>query len=54
MVQYKTLQGIYNNYLAKYDELLTLDNKPKVNQRHLEFLFIQINRCKNNLNASFT
>ena len=26
-VQYKTLQAVYNNYMATYDELLALDKK---------------------------
>ena len=26
-VQYKSLQAVYNNYMATYDELLALDKK---------------------------
>ena len=33
-VQYKSLQVVYNTYLATYDELLALDNKLKIHQRH--------------------
>ena len=28
--KYKTLQMVYNNYMAKYDGVLTLDNKLKI------------------------
>ena len=34
-VQYKSLQVVYNNYMATYDELLSLDNKLKIHQKHL-------------------
>ena len=52
-VQYKSLQVVYNNYMATYDELLALDNKLKIHQRHLQFLAIEIYRSKNKLNPSF-
>ena len=52
-VQYKSLLVVYNNYMATYDELLTLDNKLKVHQRHLQFLAIEIYKSKNKLNSSF-
>ena len=48
-VQYKSLQVVYNNYLATYDELLALDNKLKIHQRHLQFLAIEIYKSKINL-----
>ena len=35
-VQYKTLQVVYNNYMATYDELIALDNKLRIHQRHLK------------------
>ena len=41
-VHYKSLQVAHNNYTATYDELLTLDNKLKINQRHLQFLATEI------------
>ena len=40
--QYKSLQVVYKNYMATYDELLALDNKVKIHQRHLQFLAIEI------------
>ena len=46
-VQYKSLQVVYNNYMATYDELLALDNKLKIHQRHLQFLAIEIYKSKN-------
>ena len=52
-MQYKSLQVVYNNYMTTYDELLTLDNKLKVHQRHLQFLAIEIYKSKNKLNSSF-
>ena len=52
-VQYKSLQVVYNNYMATYDELLALDNKLKIHQRHLQFLAIEIYKSKNKLNPSF-
>ena len=53
-LQYKTLQVVYNNYMATYDELLALDNKLKIHQRHLQFLAIEIYKFKKNkLNTSF-
>ena len=52
-VQYKTLQVVYNNYMASYDELVALDNKLIFHQRHLKFLAIEINKSKNRLNPSF-
>ena len=44
--KYKTLQVMYNNYMAKYDDVLALDNKPKTHQRHLQFLAIEICKSK--------
>ena len=52
-VQYKSLQVVYNNYMATYDELLALDNKLKIHQRHLQFLAIELYKSKNKLNPSF-
>ena len=52
-VQYKSLQVVYNNYMATYDELLALDNKLKIHQRHLQFLAIEIYKSKNKFNPSF-
>ena len=48
-VQYKTLQAVFNNYMTTYDELLALDNKLKIHQRHLHFLTIEIYKPKINL-----
>ena len=48
-VQYKTLQAVFNNYMTTYDELLALDNKLKIHQRHLQFLTIEIYKSKVNL-----
>ena len=53
-VQYKSLQVMYNNYIATYDKLLALDNKLKIHQRHLQFLAIEIYKPKNKLNLCFT
>ena len=36
--------------MATYDELLALDNKLKIHQRHLLFLVIEICKSKNKLN----
>ena len=44
-VQYETLQVVYNNYMATYDELLDLNDKLKIHQRHLQFL-IEIHKSK--------
>ena len=52
-VQYKTLLVVYNNYMATYDDLLALDNKLKIHQRHLQFLAIEICKSKHKLNPSF-
>ena len=52
-VQYKSLQVVYNNYMATYDELLALDNKLKIHQRHLQLLTIEMYKSKNKLNPSF-
>ena len=51
--QYKSLQVVYNNYMATYDELLALDNKLKIHQRHLQFVAVEIYKSKNKLNPSF-
>ena len=51
--KYKTLQVVYNNYMATYDDLLALDNKLKTHQRHLQFLAIEINKLKINLIHKF-
>ena len=51
--QYKTLQIVYNNCVATYDELLALDNKLKIHQMHLQFLAIEIYKSKKMLNPSF-
>ena len=45
-VKYKTLQVVYDNYMATCDEFLALDNKLKVHQRHLQFLAIEIYKSK--------
>ena len=52
-VQYKSLQVVYKNYMGTYDELLALDNKLKIQQRHLQFLAIQIYKSRNKFNLSF-
>ena len=39
--------------LAIYDEVLALDNKLKIHQRHLQFLGIEIYKFKSKLNPSF-
>ena len=36
--KYKTLQVVYNNYMVTYDDLLALDNKLKIHQKHLYLL----------------
>ena len=48
----KTLQVVYNSYVAIYDELLALDNKLKTHQNHLQFLAIELYKSKNKLNKS--
>ena len=52
-VKYKSLQVVYNNYMATYDELLALDNKLKIHQRQSQFLAIEICKSKNKLKPSF-
>ena len=49
-IKYKTLQVVYNNYMATYDELLALDNKLKTHQSHLQFLATEVYKSKNKLN----
>ena len=39
--------------MATYDDLLSLDNKLKTHQRHLQFLANEICKSKNKLNSSF-
>ena len=39
--------------MATYDHLLTLENKLKTRQKHLQFLAIEIHKSKNKLNPSF-
>ena len=39
--------------MALYDELLALDNKLKIHQRHLQFRAIEIYKSKNKHNPSF-
>ena len=39
--------------MATYNELLALDNKMRIHQRHLQFLAIEIYKSKNKLNPSF-
>ena len=34
-VQYETLEVVYNNYMATYDDLLALNNKLKTHQKFL-------------------
>ena len=48
--QYKTLQVVYNNCMATYDDISALNNKLKIHQRHLEFLTIEICKSSNKLN----
>ena len=52
-VQNKTLQVVHNNYMASYDELLALDNKLKILQRHLQLLAIEMYKSKNKIYPSF-
>ena len=52
-VQYETLEVVYNNYMATYDDLLALNNKLKTHQRHLKFLVIEMYKSKKKLNPSF-
>lgn len=37
-VQYKTLQLVYNNYMARNDDVLALDGRSNIHQMHLQFL----------------
>ena len=39
--------------MTTYGELLALDNKLKIHQRHLQFLAIEMYKSKNKLNSSF-
>ena len=39
--------------MVTYDELLALDNKLKIHQRHLQFLAIETYKSKKKLNPSF-
>ena len=39
--------------MAKYNDLLALDNKLKTRQRHLQFLAIEIYKSTNTLNPIF-
>ena len=52
-VQYKTLQVVYNNYMATQDDCLVLGNKLKIYKRRLQFLIIEIYKSKNKLKPSF-
>ena len=45
---------VISNYMATYDDVLALDNKLKIHQRHLQFLAIEIYKSKNKLNPSLT
>ena len=40
--------------MTAYDDLLALDNKLKIHQRHLQSLAIEIYKSKHKLNPSFT
>ena len=39
--------------MATCDELLSLENKPKTRQRHLQLLATEIYKSENKLNPSF-
>ena len=52
-VQYKTLQIVYNYYVATYNELLALYNKLKIHQKYLQVLAIEIYKPKNKINPTF-
>ena len=49
-VQYETLEVVYNNYMATYDDFLALNNKLKTHQK---FLVIEMYKSKKKLNPSF-
>ena len=51
--KYKTLQVVYNNYMATYDDLSALDNKLKTHQRLLQLLAIEIYKYENKRNPNF-
>ena len=36
-VQHKTLQVVYNNYMATYNDCLALEKKLNIHQWHLQF-----------------
>ena len=48
-----TLQVVYNNSMATYDEVLALDKKLKIRQGQLQFLTIELYKSKSKLNPSF-
>ena len=52
-VEYKNLQVMNYNNMAAYDDLLVLDKKLKIHQRHLQFLAIEIYNSRNELNPRF-
>lgn len=52
-VHYKTLQIVWNNYMATFGDLLTLNNELKIHQKHLRLRAVQIYQSRNKPNPRF-
>ena len=50
---FKGLKVVCNNYMATYDGPFSLSNKVKIHQRYLQYLAIEICKCRNKLNPGF-
>ena len=52
-VHYRTLKVVYNNYNLSYADLLAIDGKLSIHQKHLHYLAVEIYKSVNNLNPEF-
>ena len=49
----RTLQVVYNEYSKSYEEILKLNNKISIHQRHLQFLAVEVFKSLMYLNPEF-
>jgi len=52
-IHHRTLQVVYDDYNASYDELLQLNNSLSIHQRHLRLLAIEVFKSIMHLNPQF-
>ena len=52
-IHHRTLQVVYNEYNKSYGELLQLNNNVSINQRHMQYLALEVFKSLRHLNREF-